>query len=364
LYITNIESEKILDPYINVDHFLKLIKENSEYSILPDEVNLSSNDNIINYLYNNINTLIPLNENRYSVIYMIVKYAYNKEIIENEEESEENKEFAKTWNKTFEDLIGKLYSIDETDRIFREIKRNNELVKENMNLFLEAIERGRMDILEIMRPYLQNDIEKRTINKAYEEAARNGHLEVLKWLKENLNITEEEFKSYNNQAFTWAARYGYLEVLKWLKVNFNITEEEFKSYNNQAFIWAAGYGHLEVLKWLKATFNMTKEDLKSKIDNSSAFIRAAQTGHLEVLKWLKKTFKITKEEAKLNNNEAFIEAAGHGHLEVLKWLKEKFNITEKEAKSKRNEAFRQAARYGYLDILKWLKDTYNITKKK
>jgi hypothetical protein len=53
LYITNIESEKISDPYINVDHFLELIKEHPDYSLLPNEVNLSSNDTIINYLYNN-----------------------------------------------------------------------------------------------------------------------------------------------------------------------------------------------------------------------------------------------------------------------------------------------------------------------
>jgi ankyrin repeat protein len=223
---------------------------------------------------------------------MIVKYAYNKEIIENEVESNTNKNFAEDCNEIFEDLIENLYSIDVTDRIFRKIKKNHKLVKEHMNLFLDAVMRGKVDILEIMRPYLNNKIVKGHNNEAFRVAAKKGHLNVLKWLKENYNITEKDAKLNNNSTFSWAALFGHLEVLKWLKKTFKITEEEAKTYNNQAFRWAAIYGHLDVLKWLKETFNITEKE--AKINNNEAFRWAANNGHLDVLKWLKETYNITE----------------------------------------------------------------------
>jgi hypothetical protein len=354
LYIINIESEKISDPYINVDHFLKLIKENPEYSILPNEINLFSNDSIINYLYYNINTVIPQGNDKYSVIYMVVKYAYNKEIIDNEEESEENKEFAESWNETFEDLIGKLYSIDVIDRIFIDIKRNNKLAKKHINLFLKAVRRGRVDILEIMSLYLTDNIVKKNINEAFIWAAENGHLHVLKWLK-NKYITDEKPKTYQNSAFIEAAKNGHLHVLKWLKKNFK------KKFDiNSTFVLAADHGHLEVLKWLKDTYNITEKEAKS--NNNEAFRGTASSGHLKVLKWLKYIYNITESEAKSDNNYAFRLAAHNGHLKVLKWLKETFHITDDEAKSEKNFAFRWASYHGYLDILKWLKKTFNLTE--
>jgi hypothetical protein len=264
LYITNIESEKISD------HFLELIKENSEYSLLPNEVNLSSDNNIINYLYNNINTFIPLNEHRYSLIYMIVKYAYNKEIIENEEESNENKEFAKNWNETFEDLTGNLYSIDETDRIFRSIKRNNELAKENINLFFEAIRRARVDILEIMRRYLPKYVSENIINKAFRWAAENGHIKVLEWLKKTFDIKKRDAKNVK-KAFRLAANNRHLDVLKWLKEKFNITKEEATSKNNYVFRYATWCNDQNMLKWLKDTYNITEKEVKSYDKYASRF---------------------------------------------------------------------------------------------
>ena len=309
LFFSDNSSKGTTDPYIDVDSFLKLIKENSDYSLLPDEVNLSSNDSIINYLYNNINTFIPLNENRYSVIYMIVKYAYNKELIENEEELIENKEelkknkeFAESWNETFEDLIGNLYSINVTDRIFRKIKRNNELAKYHINLFLEAVERGRMDILEIMKPYLTNKM----VKEIFMLSARTNHLEVLKWLNKNFNITDEEAKSENNYAFRWAASKGNLEVLKWLKDTFNMTEKDAKTYDNEPFKLAARHGYLEVLKWLKLYFNITKQDAKS--DNNFAFREAAKYGHLDILKWLKDNYNITEKDTLSDADAAFLKS--------------------------------------------------------
>jgi serine/threonine protein kinase len=352
LYLTNIESKKSKDPYINVDHFLELIKENSEYSLLPNEVNLSSNDSIINYLYNNINIFITKDFDEYSVIYMIVKYAYNKEIIENEKESNENKEFAESWNKKFKDLIEKLYSID---RIFIEIKRSHELAKKHMNLFFEAIMRGRVDILEIMRRYLPKKISKEIINKTFRVAAKKGHIEVLEWLTKVFNITEEDY----NEAFLLAAGNGHLKVLKWLKENFNITKEYVKSNYNLVFKYAAEQGHLEILKWLKEEFNITKEDATS--DRNATFINVAENGNLKVLEWLTKTFDITEHEAKINDNYAFRMAAKEGHLNVLKWLTKTFNITEQEAKINNNSAFRVAEENGHLEVLKWLKETFNIT---
>jgi hypothetical protein len=145
-------------------------------------------------------------------------------------------------------------------------------------------------ILGIVREYSKN-VDRNIIIKGFIHAAENGHLHVLKWLKNTYNIIDEEAKSENNTAFINAAGNGHLHILKWLKVNFNITEQDAKSKTNLAFIKPVVNGNLEILKWLKETFKMTKEAGESKEYYKDAINFAVRSGHLYVLKWLKENFK-------------------------------------------------------------------------
>ena len=63
-------------------------------------------------------------------------------------------------------------------------------------------------------------------------AAGGGHLEVLKWMRENGG-------ALNELTCTYAAGKGHLEVLKWLR-------EVQCPWNENTTTYAAKYGRLEV----------------------------------------------------------------------------------------------------------------------
>jgi len=66
-------------------------------------------------------------------------------------------------------------------------------------------------------------------------AAKNGHLEVLKWAREN-------GCEWDSSTCAWAAEHGHLEVLKWAR-------ENGCPWDSLTCARAAEHGHLEVLKW-------------------------------------------------------------------------------------------------------------------
>ena len=71
------------------------------------------------------------------------------------------------------------------------------------------------------------------------KAARGGHLEVLKWLR-------EKGCPWDAWACTEAARYDHLAVLKWLR-----SQDPPCPWDESACSEAAWGGHLDVLKWLR-----------------------------------------------------------------------------------------------------------------
>ena len=97
-------------------------------------------------------------------------------------------------------------------------------------------------------------------------AAKNGHLEVVKWLHFNRK------EGFNFCTMNLAAANGHLEVVKWLHLN----RKEGCTFD--AMNWAAENGHLEVIEWLHLN---RKEGC-----TVYAMDLAANNGHLEVVKWL------------------------------------------------------------------------------
>ncbi len=94
-------------------------------------------------------------------------------------------------------------------------------------------------------------------------AARNGHMEVVKWLHNN-------GKSYSTRAMDLASRYGHLDVVKWLHYN-------GKRCTTNAMDWAAENGHLDVVKWLHNNRKRCTNDAMDWAD---------ENGHLDVVKFL------------------------------------------------------------------------------
>ena len=123
-------------------------------------------------------------------------------------------------------------------------------------------------------------------------AAKNGHLETLKWIRANGGKCTKD-------AANWAARNGHLETLKWIRANGG-------EWTHWAADYAAENGHLETLKWIRTNGGEWTSD---------AADWAARNGHLETLKWIR-----------ANGGEwtssAANWAAGKGQLETLKWIRE------------------------------------------
>ena len=120
-------------------------------------------------------------------------------------------------------------------------------------------------------------------------AAKGGHLEVLKWLREN-GCPWDSCTCYS------AAKGGHLEVLKWLR-------ENGCPWDSNTCAHAAQGGHLEVLKWARQNGCHWAE---------WTCLLAAEGGHLEVLKW-------ARQEGCPWHECTCLLAAALRRFDVLKW---------------------------------------------
>lgn len=206
-------------------------------------------------------------------------------------------------------------------------------------------------------------------------AARNGHLDVVKWLYSEFSVKlgmemfwmyEEEDDKYFS-VLDAAAVGGHLDVVKYLheicqeaagdeehQDGADTGDESMRSadsvFSDSENSWAekptrpgcttaamdgaAANGHMEVVQWLHQNRN--------EGCTMDAMNAAAANGHLDMVKWLLEHTKVGC------TMKAMDGAARGGHLEVVKWRHEH---TDGGCTSK---AMDGAARSGALDVMKWL----------
>ena len=191
--------------------------------------------------------------------------------------------------------------------------------EENMDL---AARDGHLDAVK----WLHENSKEGCTKLAMDNAARNGHLEVVKWLHENRTegcttdamdftkslevikwLHENRKEGCTTRAMDFAAANGNLEIVKWLHTN----RKEGCSTNAMDF--AAWNGHLEVVKWLH--YNRTEGCTKKAMD------LAAYNGYLEIIEWLH-----TNRTEGCSTN-AMNSAAINRHLEVVKWFEKNHKQT-------------------------------------
>ncbi len=160
---------------------------------------------------------------------------------------------------------------------------------------LEIIKPSRVHLLDFgatrgIVEYCSVGLSRRdTSEKACMLAAKNGHLEVLKYLR-------SAGCPWDKWVCNYAAKHGHLEVIKYAM-----------SAGCPCDIWtcsyAAKHGHLEVLKYVRSSGYPC--DVCVCID-------AARNGHLEVLKYARKSGCPW-------DSRVCAYAARNGHLEILRW---------------------------------------------
>lgn len=214
------------------------------------------------------------------------------------------------------------------------------------------------------------------VNKAFEEAAKYGHVHVLQflidWWEDDQRNALENNKAHgiNESILTigdaqlsymlyWAAYYGHLNVLQFLK---NWSDKPEVWQNNKSEIWQNN----KPWPWSR---HLTVNDIRPQ-KHENYLGTAARRGHLHILHFFKdwKTQKsdgtwdqLTPEDIRFDNNFAFHQAAAVGHLEVCKFLKEWGQLTIKDVRAKNNAAFQYAAENGHVHILQFLKDWRDVS---
>ncbi|GMF28985.1 unnamed protein product [Phytophthora fragariaefolia] len=175
--------------------------------------------------------------------------------------------------------------------------------------------------LETIKWLYEEAVERKLTTDCITQAAREGHLDVVKWL-------DARKCPATTAAMDEAASAGFLEVVQWLHRN------RTEGCSMSAMNGAAENGHLDVVKWLHAERN--------EGCSVSAMEKAAGNGHLEVVQWLH------SHRSEGCTERAMDWAAKGGHLNVVKWL------SQNRSEGCTTAAMNWAAYGGHLGTIKWL----------
>ena len=133
------------------------------------------------------------------------------------------------------------------------------------------------------------------------DAARKGHLEVIKWERVNRSPWA---KGDWMRCLRYATERGHLPVMEWIK-------EQGRLWRQHVCDYAARGGQLEALKWARA--NGCPWGVRT-------CEHAAAGGYLEVLKWATENGRPLARY--YPHHVSFAAARGH-HLATLEWLLER-----------------------------------------
>merc|ERR1711991_127836 len=89
-------------------------------------------------------------------------------------------------------------------------------------------------------------------------------------------LTAEDARAENNFALRESCQNGHLSVVKYLKEEFGLTKEDAQADDNYALRESGGFGHFAVIKYLKENFGLTRED--AIVENCAPLFEAASRG--------------------------------------------------------------------------------------
>ena len=157
------------------------------------------------------------------------------------------------------------------------------------NFYFRVAQTNKLELLK----WAREEKKCRSDERPIEVAAYQGNLEMVKYCVANecpINVL----------ACARAAKNGHLECLKYLR------EEVKAPWESWTATWAAENGHLHILEYLV-------ERKFDKFDKCACKL-AAENGHIDCLKYLRETAKAPCDE------EAVREAHKNNHPECLQYL--------------------------------------------
>lgn len=192
---------------------------------------------------------------------------------------------------------------------------------------------------------------KSYIFEAFLHACENNNIEFLQYLK-YWGVDANIVRDANNKGLLLASQGGHIKVMKFLKDNWNLTHDDAYQHSNDILHEAIKSGNVEVLQHLKDYWGFTATDARSH--TNFALRMAARNGHVNCLQFLKNSWGLTSDDARALNNHAIATATTHGKLEVLRYLKESFGLTKMDARSEGDKALHCAVQSGHDDVVLFL----------
>ena len=201
-----------------------------------------------------------------------------------------------------------------------------------------ACENGHIDVVnfmierikkwEVERGRVRPSCWKQYNSRCLEGAARNGHLQILiKFHESDLDFEN----SFNLATCDNAARGGHIDILKWLKNNIRAWSDW--SGSTSTCLNAGRGGHFDILKWL---YHENRFEMDKHICTC-----AALHGNLDILKWaILHGCEMDEKTCEM--------AAFKGHLHILKWARKYDCPWDKTTCAKR------ARKKGHLEIVEWI----------
>ncbi len=237
-------------------------------------------------------------------------------------------------------------------------------IKDNVNqsltirgataLFIAA-KNGHLELVRYLVKHKANVNQARTDDglTALFMAAQNGHLQVVKFLVEHGANVNQACTDDGSTALYIAAQEGHLEVVKFL-VEHGANVNQARTDNSVTALYiAAQQGHLQVVKFLVehgATVNQV-----CTYNGITPLISAAQNGHLQVVKFLVEHGANVNQARTNNGATALYIAVQNGHLQMVKFLVEHgANVNQTLRTDNGVTALYTAAKNGHLQVVKFL----------
>ncbi|GFH53374.1 hypothetical protein CTEN210_09850 [Chaetoceros tenuissimus] len=204
----------------------------------------------------------------------------------------------------------------------------------------EIVAKGDLEMMQLLLGVEQySDLHGSCIESIVYNAARNGHINILKWLFNDDSNEERryEFRSRSRLMFLAASGSGHLDIIEWGK---DITEfADYYEYTKyESFRNALKGGHISLVRWYR--------DQGLPFDEDTLPL-AAESRNIELLEYLLHSEcpndnPLTCAKVFSTESDEYEES-----LHILKWLREERNVPWDE------DTCCSAAGTGNINALKW-----------
>eukprot|EP00013_Stygamoeba_regulata_P020342 CAMPEP_0177653918 /NCGR_PEP_ID=MMETSP0447-20121125/14009_1 /TAXON_ID=0 /ORGANISM="Stygamoeba regulata, Strain BSH-02190019" /LENGTH=548 /DNA_ID=CAMNT_0019157441 /DNA_START=45 /DNA_END=1687 /DNA_ORIENTATION=+ len=204
-------------------------------------------------------------------------------------------------------------------------------------------------------------------NYALKWAARNGHVETVRYLFDHFGLTRNDVATDNHNPLRSAVLGGSLEVVQLLCERCSLHTDDTRACLATALPICAARGHFPMVHFLVEHFQLQDHDLLTSLQRSHNSMRChvllvgAEHGHFELVKYLCSQLGLSADIARSCDNFALRWSAQNGHCRVVRFLVQHFNLSKADALAENSYALRWSARNGHLHVVRFLCTHFDLT---